>query len=333
MFEMSSDDAKKSTSPVSGGMRQILDHNSKLRAQLREAEAERAKQVAEMEAKFEELETAHQAELARVKESMHELNAVRQELEASQSACQKLEQENSTLGQALEQEKSARQKQLEESQAADKLSQQKLEAQKQATTQVKTALDEARTELAKQAEEIKALQARVEKLKPAAVENAKLQGRIAVLQKDLQAETEAKEAQIAECEALRQEGTLQRCQELEAENASMKALVQQREKETEEALKAQEAAEKIAFESRSKLLGLYADEEAKDILKDSLDTANEELKKQAEEIEQLKQQVLDGEKALEDMEYKMLHSSRRDNLRDSLSALAKKRKSDSDSNG
>jgi DNA repair exonuclease SbcCD ATPase subunit len=320
-LKMSSDDAKKTAPPVSGGMRQILDHNSKLRVQLREAEAERVKQVTEMEEKIAVIEQAHQEELVRVKESMHELNTVQQQLTASQAEVERLEGEKCEL-----------QEKLSDSVAETAASKKEIAAQKQSTAEVRKELDKTKSELSKATEEIELLQAQVEKMKPATVENAKLQGRIAVLQRDLQAEVEAKEAQIAECEALRQEGTLQRCQELEAENASMKALVKQRDEETAAAQKAQEEAEKIAFESRSRLLSLYADEEAKDILKDSLDKANEEVKRQAKDIERLKQEVLEGEQRLEDMEYKILHSSKRDNLRDSLSALAKKRKID-DSNG
>ena len=55
-LKMSSE--KKPISPVSGGMRQILDQNSKLRAQLRDAETERAQQVSELEKSLEDLKKA-----------------------------------------------------------------------------------------------------------------------------------------------------------------------------------------------------------------------------------------------------------------------------------
>jgi chromosome segregation ATPase len=320
-MQMSEDDAKKAPSPVSGGMRQILDHNSKLRAQLREAETERAKQITEMEQKLEEIEAAHQVELTKVKESMHELNAVQQQLTASQAEVSRLEEEKSGLL-----------KQLETSQAAVVSGQKALATEKQATTSAQGLLDETKTKLTTAQDEIEILQTKVEKMKPATVENAKLKGRIAVLEKDLQSEVEAKEAKIAECQALRAEGTLQRCQQLETENTSMKALVEQRNAEAAAAEKAKDEAEAIAFESRSKLLALYADEESKDILKDSLDKALENAKKQSDEIARLKQEIVDGEKRYDDMEFKLINSSRSDNLRDSLSALAKRRNLD-DSNG
>ncbi len=322
-LKMSSE--KKPISPVSGGMRQILDQNSKLRSQLRDAETERAQQVADLEKTLEDLKEEHRAELAkvsgeheaevaRVKESMHELNDVRQNLQKTEAEVERLNKEGEELRAKLDSAKQTLQ------------SHAKLIAEEKQTT-IKLGQDLAKSESQRKAaeEEIETLKDRITSLKPAAVENAKLKGRIAVLEKDLRKEVEAKEAKIAECEELKQAGTLQRCEKLEAENKEMRALVAQHEKTTAMALKDKELAEQQAFESRSKLLDLYADGEAKDIFKDSLDEAQATIKSQAHEIEQLKTDLTQAQQDLVDMKNKVLFSSKRENLRDSLSALAKRR--------
>lgn len=315
--KMSSEDDNKAISPVSGGMRQILDHNSKLRAQLREAESERARQMAEMEERVEEIKAAHEAELVRVKESMHELNTVQKQLDETRGEVERLEGERAAL-----------QSELEAAQAVVAEKTEQLNQEQEASSKLQRKLDHTKNTLNKAREDIEDLQANLDKMKPTRIENAKLKGRINVLEKDLAAEVEAKKEKIAEIEALRAEGTLQRCQQLEAENAAMKKVVEIRERETAEAKKAKDEAEAIAFESRSKLLSLYADEEAKDILKDSLDKANETLKRQSEEIARLQQELKDAAQRYNEMEHKLLYSSKRDNLRDSLSALAKRRNLD-----
>lgn len=305
---------KNQISPVSGGMRQILDQNSKLRAQLRDLENERAQQEAEFQQRIEELKVEHEAELTKVRESMHELNEVRQKLAATESTVKKLEEDRTSL-----------QSKLESAKASVQTHAQALAAEKQSSIKLGDKLSSTRAELKKAQEDIQELQERVAGLKPAAVENAKLKGRIAILEKDLQKETQAKEAKSAECEALKQAGTLQRCEKLEAENTAMRALVEHHEKTTAEALKAKEIAEQQAFESRSKLLDLYADGEAKDIFKDSLDEAQATMKAQAAEIEQLRAELEQTRQDMIEMKDKVLYSSKRENLRDSLSALAKRR--------
>ncbi|MCA9776211.1 MAG: hypothetical protein KC800_05825, partial [Candidatus Eremiobacteraeota bacterium] len=74
-----------------------------------------------------------------------------------------------------------------------------------------------------------------------------------------------------------------------------------------------------------KLLDLYADGEAKDIFKDSLDDAQATMKSQAAEIERLKAELVQTRQDMEDLKNNVLYSSKRENLRDSLSALAKRR--------
>lgn len=306
-------------------MRQILDQNSKLRAELREAETQRAQQVAELEKSIEDLKTEHESELtkirgeheaevARVRESMHELNDVRQKLQTTESEVKRLEQERDGLQSKVESAKQTLQ------------SHAKLIAEeKQTTIKLGQELSKSESELKAARDEIEALKERITSLKPAAVENAKLKGRIAILEKDLAKEVEAKQAKIAECEELKQAGTLQRCEKLEAENTAMRALVEHHEKTTAEAVKAKDVAEQQAFESRSKLLDLYADGEAKDIFKDSLDDAQATMKSQAAEIERLKAELVQTRQDMEDLKNNVLYSSKRENLRDSLSALAKRR--------
>ena len=306
-------------------MRQILDQNSKLRAELREAETQRAQQVAELEKSIKDLKTEHEsefakirseheAEVARVRESMHELNDVRQKLQNTESEVKRLEQEREGLQAKLETAKQTLQ------------SHAKLIAEeKQTTIKLGQEVSKSESELKAAREEIEALKERITSLKPAAVENAKLKGRIAILEKDLAKEIEAKQAKIAECEELKQAGTLQRCEKLEAENTAMRALVEHHEKTTAEAIKAKDVAEQQAFESRSKLLDLYADGEAKDIFKDSLDDAQATMKSQVAEIEQLKAELTQTRQDMEDLKNNVLYSSKRENLRDSLSALAKRR--------
>jgi len=322
-LKMSSE--KKPISPVSGGMRQILDQNSKLRAQLRDAETERAQQVSELEKSLEDLKDEHnteiaklrgehEAEVARVKESMHELNDVRQNLLKTEAEVERLQKEGAELRAKLDGAK-------QNLQSYAKL----IAEEKQTTIRLGQELAKSESERKTADEEIEALKERIASLKPAAVENAKLKGRIAILEKDLQKEIEAKEAKIAECEELKQAGTLQRCEKLEAENTAMRALVAQHEKTTATALKDKELAEQQAFESRSKLLDLYADGEAKDIFKDSLDEAHATIKSQAHLIEQLQKDLTQAQKDMEDLKNNVLYSSKRENLRDSLSALAKRR--------
>lgn len=322
-LKMSSE--KKPISPVSGGMRQILDQNSKLRAQLRDAETERAQQVSELEKSLEDLKDEHntelaklrgehEAEVARVKESMHELNDVRQNLQKTEAEVERLIKEGDELRAKLDSAK-------QNLQSYAKL----IAEEKQTTIRLGQELSKSESERKAADEEIEALKERIASLKPAAVENAKLKGRIAVLEKDLQKEIQAKEAKIAECEELKQAGTLQRCEKLEAENTAMRTLVAQHEKTTAAALKDKELAEQQAFESRSKLLDLYADGEAKDIFKDSLDEAHATIKSQAHQIEQLKTDLSQAQQDMVEMRDKVLYSSKRENLRDSLSALAKRR--------
>lgn len=307
-------DDKKEISPVSGGMRQILDQNSKLRAQLRDMETEKKQRETEFESRLEEIKVAHEAELQRVRESMHELNEVHRKLQDTEARVE-----------ALESEKAALQSKLESTRAAVQTQAQALAAEKQTSIKLGESLTARKTELKAAREEIEEHLERITSLKPAAVENAKLKGRIAILEKDLRKEVEAKEAKSAECEALKQGGTLQRCEKLEAENTAMRSLVEHHEKVAAEALKAKEEAEQQAFESRTKLLDLYADGEAKDIFKDSLDEAQATIKTQTAQIEELQAELAQARQDLIDVKDKVLYSSKRENLRDSLSALAKRR--------
>ena len=153
-----------------------------------------------------------------------------------------------------------------------------------------------------------------------------LAGPIAQLE-ELQKQNEELQASLKEQEEefLKAREYREQAEAREAENARLSALAEEKVKVAEAAVKAQEEAEKQAFESRRKLLDTYAQEEAKEILKTNLETAQEELQQTQEELEAARAEIAAWQTKYDELENKLLYSSERDILKRSLANLAQRK--------
>lgn len=331
-LEVLGDEAEgKGSSP---GINSLISYNRKLRDSIVETRAAHQQEVRELKDRIRELEQAcesadlrveevrrsfdqerrdHEAEKAEIRSEAEQIrNNFEEQSQAQMDTIKVLQQQVDNLAGNLSRAESR-------GGSLDKLKLTLLEkarALKNELAEVKIERDELSAELESLMDERDALQKRLDELAGPIARLEALQAENAKLQAVLAAQNE---------EFLKAKAYREQAEARETENARLAALAEEKVKLAEAAVKAQEEAERQAFESRRKLLDLYAQEEAKEILKDNLEVAQTELSTTQEQLAAALAQVAEWQKKHDELENKLLYSSERDILKQSLANLAQRK--------
>lgn len=349
----------ESAPPISGGMRRLLDYTTELRASLREAEAQHRLEIAALQKKLEEKDSSFTFQKGRSDEIEAALATLQSELDESEANRLELQTEIQSLQEQIEKLESADEKWIEATSEIERLGTELTQSKTQVArlklhaNKLKQKLVERINECKRKAKEVEAEREATElahqladdhlaRAVSAEGKNLVLEHRltayanvdqqlenlnntIRTLGAELDDEKETNALLVEEIDQAQRSSTYERCQTLESENIRLLALAKEKEREAETAIKKMEEAEKVAFESRSKLLARYTEVESTDILKSSLEKAEAALAAKKEEVLRLTETLEKEQIKYLDLENKVLYSSKRDNLRDSLSRIAKRR--------
>lgn len=321
----------KGSSP---GINSLISYNRKLRDSIVEARTAHQQEVRELKDRIRELEQFGESADLRVQEAQRSFQQERERHETEKLEIRSaMEQARQILeDQSQAQLDTIKVLQMQVDNLAGNLSKaesrggsldrlkytllEKARALKSELTEVKTERDELNAELETLMDERDGLRHRLDSLADSIAKLDELEQQ----NLKLQAAIDSQEAEFLKAKAYAEQAEAR-----EMENMRLAALAEEKVRLADSAVKAQEDAERQAFESRRKLLDLYAQEEAKEILKDNLDSTQAELTQTQESLAQALAQLADWEKKYEELENKLLYSSERDILKRSLANLAQRK--------